>query len=139
PPWQGGGDMIRSVSFSGTTYADVPNKFEAGTPDISGVIGLGAAIDYLSEIGVANAGAHEDRLLELATARLREIPGVRLIGTASRKAGVLSFLVEKPLISPLDVGTRLDLEGVAVRTGHHCCQPLMERLGIAGTARMSLA
>jgi cysteine desulfurase/selenocysteine lyase len=136
PPWQGGGDMIKNVSFARTTYAELPNKFEAGTPNIAGVIGLGAAIDYVQTVGLEQAAVHEEALLRQATDRLREIRGVRIIGNATNKAAVLSFLV--PNLSPLDVGTRLDLEGIAVRTGHHCCQPVMERLGITGTVRMSL-
>jgi cysteine desulfurase/selenocysteine lyase len=139
PPWQGGGDMIKSVTFQKTTYADLPNKFEAGTPNIAGAIGLGAAIDYLQSIGVDNAAAHEDALLRRATEGIRQIPGIRLIGTAAQKAGVLSFVVDNPPMASLDVGTRLDLEGVAVRTGHHCCQPVMDRFGIPGTVRASFA
>lgn len=138
PPWQGGGDMIRVVSFEKTTYADLPSKFEAGTPDISGVIGLGAAINYVESIGLPKIAAHEDALLRHATERVRQIRGIRIVGTAARKSAVLSFLVTDPVMSPLDVGTRLDLEGIAVRTGHHCCMPLMERYGINGTVRMSL-
>jgi cysteine desulfurase/selenocysteine lyase len=138
PPWQGGGDMIHSVSFSGTTYAELPNKFEAGTPDIAGVIGLGSAIDYVRKIGLDRIAAHEDQLLELATKKVREMSGVRIIGNAPIKAGVLSFVVEHPAMSAFDVGTKLDLEGIAVRTGHHCCQPVMDRFGIPGTVRMSL-
>jgi cysteine desulfurase/selenocysteine lyase len=139
PPWQGGGDMIKSVSFAKTTYADLPSKFEAGTPHVAGVVGLGAAIDYVQAVGLEQAAAHEDALLRHATERLKRLRGVRIVGNATNKAAVLSFLVTDPPVSPLDVGTRLDLEGVAVRTGHHCCQPLMERFGITGTARMSLA
>jgi cysteine desulfurase/selenocysteine lyase len=139
PPYQGGGDMIRSVSFEKTTWNELPYKFEAGTPPIAQAIGLGAAVDYVEEIGREAIAAHEQCLLEHATRRLAEIPGVRIIGTAKHKAAVLSFVVEDPPLSALDVGTRLDLEGVAVRTGHHCCQPLMERFGIPGTARASLA
>jgi len=139
PPYQGGGDMIASVTFSGTTYADLPNKFEAGTPDIAGAVGLGAALDYLASVGLESAAKHEDRLLRHATERLCEIPGVRIVGTARHKIGVLSFVVDNPPVSSLDVGTQLDLEGIAVRTGHHCCQPVMDRFGIPGTARISLA
>jgi cysteine desulfurase/selenocysteine lyase len=139
PPWQGGGDMIRSVSFAKTTYADPPARFEAGTPNVAGAIGLGAAIDYVDGIGLDAAAAHEDVLLRHATERLRQIHGVKIIGNAAHKAAVLSFLVTDPPLASLDVGTKLDLEGVAVRTGHHCCQPLMERLGITGTARASFA
>jgi cysteine desulfurase / selenocysteine lyase len=139
PPYQGGGDMIRSVSFEKTTWNELPYKFEAGTPPIAGAIGLGAALDYVEEIGREAIAVHEARLLTRATQRLADIPGVRIIGTARDKAAVLSFVVEDPPLSALDVGTLLDLEGIAVRTGHHCCQPLMERFGIAGTARASFA
>lgn len=139
PPWQGGGDMIKSVSFAKTTYAELPSKFEAGTPNIAGVVGLGAAIDYVQSVGLDQAAAHEDALLKQATERLKKIRGVRIVGNATNKAAVVSFLVTDPVISPLDVGARLDLEGVAVRTGHHCCQPVMERFGISGTVRMSVA
>jgi cysteine desulfurase/selenocysteine lyase len=139
PPWQGGGDMIASVTFAKTTFADLPNKFEAGTPHIAGAVGLGAAIDYVQSVGLENIAAHEDRLLRYATDKLRQVPGVRIVGTAAEKVGVISFVVEDPPVSSLDVGTRLDLEGVAVRTGHHCCQPVMERFGVPGTARASFA
>jgi cysteine desulfurase/selenocysteine lyase len=139
PPWQGGGDMIHSVTFPRTTYADLPNKFEAGTPNIAGVVGLGAALDYFRAVGPENAMMHESALLRHATEKVQQIHGVRIIGTAANKAGVLSFIVEEPRLSPLDVGTRLDLEGIAVRTGHHCCQPTMERFGISGTARATFA
>jgi cysteine desulfurase/selenocysteine lyase len=139
PPYQGGGDMIASVTFEKTTYADLPNKFEAGTPDIAGAIGLAAAIDYVESLGLENIAAHEDKLLRYATERVRQIPGVRILGTAAHKVGVLSFVVENPPVSALDVGVKLDLEGVAVRTGHHCCQPVMDRFGLPGTARASFA
>jgi cysteine desulfurase/selenocysteine lyase len=139
PPYQGGGDMIRSVSFEKTTWNELPYKFEAGTPPIAQAIGLGAALDYIEDIGREAIAVHEEQLLAHATKRLAEIPGVRLIGTAKHKAAVLSFVVEDPPMSALDVGTRLDLEGIAVRTGHHCCQPVMDRFGIPGTARASLA
>jgi cysteine desulfurase/selenocysteine lyase len=139
PPYQGGGDMIRSVSFEKTTWNELPYKFEAGTPAIAEAIGLGAAIDYVVELGRDAIAAHEHQLLKHGTQRLNAIPGVRIVGTAQHKAAVLSFVVEEPVMSALDVGTRLDLEGVAVRTGHHCCQPLMERFAIPGTARASLA
>jgi cysteine desulfurase/selenocysteine lyase len=137
PPYQGGGDMIKTVTFAKTTYAEPPSRFEAGTPNIAGAVGLGAAVDYLTALGMDNVFAHEEQLLKHATERLREIPGVRVIGTAAERSGVLSFVVEDPPVSSLDVGTRLDLEGVAVRTGHHCCQPVMDRFGIPGTARAS--
>jgi cysteine desulfurase / selenocysteine lyase len=139
PPYQGGGDMIASVTFEKTTYADLPNKFEAGTPDIAGAIGLAAAIDYVESVGLENIAAHEDKLLRYATEKVLQIPGVRILGTAAHKVGVLSFVVEKPPVSALDVGMKLDLEGIAVRTGHHCCQPVMDRFGLPGTARASFA
>jgi cysteine desulfurase/selenocysteine lyase len=139
PPYQGGGDMIASVTFEKTTYADLPNKFEAGTPDIAGAIGLAAAIDYVESVGLENIAAHEDKLLRHATEKVLQIPGVRVLGTAAHKVGVLSFVVEEPPVSALDVGVKLDLEGVAVRTGHHCCQPVMDRFGLPGTARASFA
>src|SRR5579863_817831 len=122
PPYHGGGDMIESVTFEKTTYAALPNKFEAGTPDIAGVIGLGAAIDYVQSIGFEAFESHEANLLDRAVQLLKEIPGVRLIGTARKRGGVVSFVIEDPFVASLDVGTRLDHEGIAVRTGHHCCQ-----------------
>ena len=137
PPYQGGGDMIRSVSFEKTTYNDIPNRFEAGTPHISGAIGLAVAIDYLESIGLAVAEAHEVELTQYATQALAEVPGLRMVGTASHKAGILSFVMDS--IHPHDIGTILDSEGVAIRAGHHCCMPLMQRLGLAATARASLA
>jgi cysteine desulfurase / selenocysteine lyase len=139
PPYQGGGDMIKTVTFSETTYADPPNKFEAGTPNIAGAIGLAAAIDYLQSVGWEAISRHEAELLDYAQKKLAAIPRVRLIGTAREKASVVSFVVEDPPISPMDLGVKLDAEGIAVRTGHHCCQPAMDRLGITGTARASLA
>ena len=137
PPYQGGGDMIERVSFEQTTYAELPNKFEAGTPHIAGAVGLAAAIDWLSGIGLGAAAAHEDRLLHHATERLSGIPGVELKGTAANKAGVVSWVVTDPPIATLDLGTQLDLQGICIRTGHHCCQPLMDRFGVASTARAS--
>jgi cysteine desulfurase/selenocysteine lyase len=137
PPWQGGGDMIRSVTFEKTTYNDLPYKFEAGTPDIAGVIGLGAAIDYLDQIGMDVVAAHERDLLEYGTRALESISGLRLIGVAREKAGVLSFVIDG--VHPHDAGTILDREGVAVRAGHHCAQPVMDRFGLSGTTRASLA
>jgi len=137
PPYQGGGDMIEQVSFAETSYAPLPNKFEAGTPNISGAIGLAAAIDWLSSIGVERIGAHEQDLLAQATDALGRIPGLEIKGTAPRKSGVVSFVLTDPPIATLDIGTRLDLNAVCIRTGHHCCQPLMERLGVAATARAS--
>jgi cysteine desulfurase/selenocysteine lyase len=137
PPWQGGGDMISTVSFERTTYTDVPQRFEAGTPNIAGVVGLDAAIAYVQNIGLDAIAAHEQALLEVATDELLSLPGVRLIGTAASKAGILSFTVAG--IHPHDLGTILDMEGVAIRAGHHCAMPLMTRFGIPGTARASLA
>jgi cysteine desulfurase/selenocysteine lyase len=137
PPWQGGGDMIRSVTFEKTTYNVLPHKFEAGTPHIAGVIGLGAAIDYLEGLGRDAVAAYERGLLTYAIDALRSVPGVRLIGTATERAGAISFVLDG--IHPHDVGTILDQEGIAVRTGHHCTQPLMDRFGVPATARASLA
>jgi cysteine desulfurase/selenocysteine lyase len=139
PPWMGGGDMIERVSFAGTTYAAPPSRFEAGTPNIAGVIGLAAAIEWLHGVGLAEAAAHEDALVDRAVELLRALPGVRVIGDPRQRAGVVSFVVADPAMSALDVGARLDLEGVAVRTGHHCCMPLMERLGVPATVRASFA
>jgi cysteine desulfurase/selenocysteine lyase len=139
PPWQGGGDMIHSVSFEKTTYNVLPYKFEAGTPHIAGAVGLGAAIDYFQSVGPEGAFSHEDALLHHATERLREIPGVRIVGNARHKSAAISFVVDDPPLSALDVAAKLNLEGVAVRSGHHCCQPLMDRFGIPGTARASFA
>ena len=137
PPWQGGGDMIRTVAFERSTFADPPQRFEAGTPNIAGAIGLGAAIDYVNSLGMDNVAVHEHALLERATAAVGAIEGVRIIGTARAKAGILSFLVDG--IHPHDLGTILDAEGVAIRAGHHCAMPLMTRYGIPGTARASFA
>ena len=137
PPYQGGGDMILSVTFEKTIYNHIPNKFEAGTPNIAAAIGWGAAIDYLTQIGMENISSYEHALLTYATEAIGQIPGVRLIGTAREKAGVLSFVIEG--VHPHDVGTVLDQEGIAVRTGHHCAQPVMERFGVPATVRASLA
>jgi len=137
PPYQGGGDMIASVTFEKTHYNAVPYKFEAGTPNIAGVAGFGAAVDYLSSIDRAAALAHEDDVLAYATERVGAIPNVKIFGNARRKAGVLSFLLEG--VHPHDAGTILDNEGVAVRTGQHCAQPIMDRFGITATIRASLA
>jgi cysteine desulfurase/selenocysteine lyase len=137
PPYQGGGDMILSVSFEKTTYNELPYKFEAGTPNIAGVVGLGAALDWVTGIGLDRIAAHEHALLEYGTRRLLEIPGLRIIGTAREKAAVLSFVMDG--VHPHDMGTVLDYEGVAVRTGHHCAQPVMERFGVPATTRASLA
>jgi cysteine desulfurase/selenocysteine lyase len=138
PPYQGGGDMILTVSFERSTYNALPYKFEAGTPNITGVVGLGAAVDYLQDVDFAAVAEHEHALLAHATERLlEEVPGVRLIGTAARKASVLSFVVAG--IHAHDLGTIVDREGVAIRTGHHCAMPVMERFGVAATARASFA
>jgi cysteine desulfurase/selenocysteine lyase len=137
PPYQGGGDMISSVTFEKTIYNKLPFKFEAGTPDVAGAIGLGAAIEYLSGIGMDKISEHEHELLDCATRKVSAIAGVRLIGTAREKAGVLSFVMDN--VHPHDVGTILDQEGIAIRTGHHCAQPVMERFGIPATARASFA
>jgi cysteine desulfurase/selenocysteine lyase len=137
PPYQGGGDMISSVTFKKTTYNIVPHKFEAGTPNIAGSVGLGAAVDYLTAMDFAAIGAYEQDLLDYGTAALSKIPGLRLIGTAARKASILSFVLDG--VHPHDIGTILDQEGIAIRTGHHCTQPLMERMGVPATARASLA
>ncbi len=137
PPYQGGGDMIASVTFDKTTYNTLPYKFEAGTPDIAGVIGLGAALDYVNELGIETIAAYEHDLLEYATHALSTEPGIRIIGTSKHKAGAISFVVDG--VHPHDVGTVLDHQGIAVRTGHHCAQPLMERFGVPATTRASLA
>lgn len=135
PPYQGGGDMILSVSFEGTTYNTLPYKFEAGTPNIAGVVGLGAAIEYVRKTGLGAIAAHEHGLLEYATSKLREIDGLRIIGEAGKKAGLVSFVLDQ--VHPHDIGTMLDAEGVAIRAGHHCAQPVMERYGVPATARAS--
>ncbi len=137
PPWKGGGDMILSVTFAKTTFNALPYKFEAGTPNIADAIGLGAALEWLASVGAERAAAHEHALLDHGTALLRAIPGIRLIGTASAKASVLSFVIDG--IHPHDAGTVLDNEGVAVRTGHHCTQPVMDRFDVPATIRASLA
>ena len=137
PPYQGGGDMIKSVTFEKTTYNSLPYKFEAGTPHIGGVIGLGAAIDYVTDLGMDRISTHEGELLEYATQRLSAIESLRLIGTARDKGGILSFALQD--VHPHDTGTILDREGIAIRTGHHCTQPVMDRFGISATARASLA
>ena len=137
PPYQSGGDMIRSVSFEGTTYNTLPYKFEAGTPNIAGVIGLGAAVDYVTSIGFDTLAAHEQELLAYATQSVADVPGLRIIGTAREKTSILSFILEG--VHPHDIGTILDREGVAIRAGHHCTMPLMERFGVSATARASFA
>jgi cysteine desulfurase/selenocysteine lyase len=137
PPWQGGGDMILAVSFGGTVYNGLPYKFEAGTPDIAGAIGLGAAVDYLEAVGLERIAAAEHELLVYANERLATIPGLRFVGTSPEKAAVISFTLDK--VHPHDLGTILDHEGVAIRTGHHCAMPLMEFYGLPATARASFA
>lgn len=137
PPYQGGGDMIRTVTFEETTFDDLPQKFEAGTPNIAGGIGLGAAIDYITQFNREELKNHEDNLLNYTTKKLREIEGVKIIGTAKEKASVISFVVDG--IHPYDIGTIIDTHGVAIRTGHHCCQPVMNRFNLPATARASLA
>jgi cysteine desulfurase/selenocysteine lyase len=137
PPYQGGGDMISKVTFEETTYNELPHKFEAGTPDIAGAVGLGAAIEYVSKVGIENIKIHENSLLDYSAKQVSEIPGLKIIGTAKEKAAVLSFVLEN--IHPHDIGTFLDFEGVAIRTGHHCTQPLMQRFKIPATSRASFA
>lgn len=137
PPYQGGGEMIKTVSFSGTTFNDLPFKFEAGTPNVGDVLGLGVAIDFITSTGIAAMAAHEHELLEYATLKLTEAGNIRIIGTAKEKTGVVSFLINN--IHPFDAGTILDKLGIAIRTGHHCTQPLMDRFKIPGTMRASFA
>jgi cysteine desulfurase/selenocysteine lyase len=136
PPYQGGGEMITSVSFAGTEFNEIPYKFEAGTPAIEAAVGLGAAIDYVEELGLDAIAAHEAGLLAYATRAMQQVPGLRLVGTAREKCSVLSFVMARA--HPQDIGTLLDLDGIAVRTGHHCAQPAIERLGQSATARASL-
>jgi cysteine desulfurase / selenocysteine lyase len=137
PPWQGGGSMIERVTFDETTFAAPPQRFEAGTPHVAGAIGLAAALDYVTELGMDAVAAHERALLAHATAALAEVPGLRVIGTARHKASVLSFVLED--VHPHDIGTFFDREGVAIRAGHHCAQPVMDRFGVPATARASFA
>jgi len=137
PPYQTGGGMIRSVTFEKTTFAPIPEKFEAGTPAIAPCIGLGAAVDYINSIDFEAAAAYEHELVEYAASRLADIPGVKLIGTAANRASVLSFTIEN--VHPHDIGTILDQEGVAVRAGHHCAQPVMQFFDVPATARASFA
>ena len=137
PPYQGGGDMILSVSFEGTEFNELPYKFEAGTPAIEAAVGLGAAIDYVRGLGLEAIAAHEHRLLAHATRTLNQIPGLRIVGTARAKSSVVSFVLDQ--LHAHDVGTLLDLDGIAVRTGHHCAMPVMDRFGLAATTRASLA
>jgi cysteine desulfurase/selenocysteine lyase len=137
PPYQGGGDMILTVTFEKSTWNALPYKFEAGTPHIAGAIGLGAALDYVQSLDQARIASHEQALLAYATEAVREVKGLRLIGTAQEKAGILSFVMEG--VHPHDIGTIVDAEGVAIRTGHHCAMPVMERFGVPATARASFA
>jgi len=137
PPFQGGGDMILSVTFAKTTYNELPYKFEAGTPNIAGTIGLGAAIDYVTAVGHERIASHERDVLDYATASVSQIADLHIVGTARDKAGVLSFTLDG--IHPHDIGTVLDRDGIAIRTGHHCAQPVMERFGLPATARASFA
>ncbi len=137
PPYQGGGEMILTVSFEGSTYNTLPYKFEAGTPNITGAVALGAAIDYLSSLDHAAIARHEQTLLDYATTRLEAIEGLRIVGTASDKVGVVSFVLDD--IHAHDIGTIVDREGVAIRTGHHCAMPVMEFFGVPATARASIA
>ena len=137
PPYQGGGDMIRSVTFDKTTYAELPHKFEAGTPHIAGAIGLGAAVDYLLSVGFEGIGRHEADLLAYGTNALSEVKGLRLIGTSPNKASILSFVMDGA--HPHDIGTIVDADGIAIRTGHHCTQPVMDRFGVPATSRASIA
>jgi cysteine desulfurase/selenocysteine lyase len=137
PPYQGGGEMILSVSFEETLFKEIPHKFEAGTPDIAGVVGLGAALDYVTEVGFDAVADHESELLGYATEAVSQVPGLMLIGTAPHKASILSFVIDA--VHPHDVGTILDAQGVAVRSGHHCAQPVMDHFGVPATVRASLA
>jgi cysteine desulfurase/selenocysteine lyase len=135
PPWQGGGEMIEKVTFEKTTWNGLPSKFEAGTPNIAGAVGFGAAVDYMAQVGAVNVAAHERALLEYATERMNDIDGVRIIGEAANKAGTISFTFGD--IHPHDLGTIIDHHGVAIRTGHHCAMPLMQFYGVPATARAS--
>ena len=137
PPYQGGGEMIKEVSFSGTTYAELPHKFEAGTPNIAGVIAFKAAIDFINNLGIDQIAKYEEELLQYATSEILKIKGVKIYGTAEQKSGIISFNIEG--IHPYDIGVIVDKLGIAIRTGHHCTQPIMERFNIPGTARISLA
>ena len=137
PPCQGGGEMIKEVSFKGTTFADLPHKFEAGTPNIAGVIAFKSAIDFIAELGLDTISEYENNLLEYATAEILKIEGVKIYGTSNHKSGIISFNIDK--IHPYDIGVLLDKMGIAIRTGHHCAQPIMEKFNVPGTARISLA
>lgn len=139
PPYEGGGDMIETVSFDNTTYAGLPNRLEAGTPDIAGAIGLGAAVDYVRNIGFESIAAHESALLAAATDQLKQVPGLRILGDTTQKAAVISFVLEQPSIAPMDIASFLAQRGIAIRTGHHCCMPLMDQLQVGGTSRASFA
>ena len=137
PPYQGGGEMIKEVSFKGTTFADLPHKFEAGTPNIAGVIAFKSAIDFIAELGLDTISEYENNLLEYATTEILKIEGVKIYGTSNHKSGIISFNIDK--IHPYDIGVLLDKMGIAIRTGHHCAQPIMEKFNVPGTARISLA
>lgn len=139
PPYQGGGDMIDTVAFEKTTYAPLPNRFEAGTPDIAGAIALGAAIDFVMQIGFEHITQHEDAILKYASEQLREIKGLRILGDSDEKAAVISFVIEQPSIATMDIAMALSAQGIAVRTGHHCCMPLIGQLEVTGTVRASMA
>ncbi|MFO0942420.1 MAG: cysteine desulfurase [Pirellulales bacterium] len=139
PPFMGGGDMIERVSFEQTTYANLPNRFEAGTPHIAGAVGLAAAIRYVQSVGFDAIGQQEKALLEYASEKLSKVPGLRIIGNSRPKTAIVSFVLESPEISPMDIATFLGLEGIAIRTGHHCCMPLMSDLGVSGTCRVSMS
>ncbi len=136
PPYQGGGDMIERVSFAGTTWNEIPFKFEAGTPDIAGIVALGAAIDYVEALGLDAIAAHEAEVLAYATRAINQVPGVRVIGTAAEKCSVLTFAMDG--VHPQDIGALLDLDGIAIRTGHHCAMPLHDRFGLTASARASV-
>lgn len=139
PPFMGGGDMIERVTFEKTTYAALPNRFEAGTPHIAGAVGLAAAIEYVNSVGFEHIGQQESELLEYASKRLLTLPGLRILGDVRPKTAIVSFVIESPEISPIDIATFLGLEGIAIRTGHHCCMPLMQDLGVSGTCRVSMS
>ena len=137
PPYQAGGEMISDVSFDKTTFNEIPHKFEAGTPNIADVIGLHAAVEFIHEVGIKNISAHEDELLNYGTGLLSDLEGFEPIGTAEKKASVISFNIKD--VHPFDLGVMLDAKGIAIRTGHHCTQPLMDRFNVEGTARASFA
>jgi cysteine desulfurase/selenocysteine lyase len=137
PPYQGGGEMIKEVSFKKTTYACLPHKFEAGTPNIAGVVAFKSAIDFINGLGLSNIAKHEEELLQYATEEVLKIEGLKIYGTAENKSGIISFNINE--LHPYDIGMIVDKMGIAIRTGHHCTQPIMERFNIPGTARISLA